>query len=363
MLSLRRYTPSDACEWDAFVEASKNGTLLFLRGYMDYHGVGTGTGRFTDCSFMYYDVKGRLRALLPANIDGDTLWSHQGLTYGGFILSEDTRAGEVLELFDVTLAWMKQNGVTRWIYKQVPTIYHRCPAQEDDYALWRNGAVLKSCLVSTTIPLNDASLYPDVERRRHRGERKAMEAGFNIVESEKLELFWPIMEANLHDRYGVAPVHTLQEMQLLKSRFPERIRLFLAVGPCGEPQGTVAERADGEPQGTVAEKADGGAQEPVVEAGAVVYECNDRVVHVQYGHATPRGKEVGALDLLYLNLIERYREKGFAYLDFGNSNEQGGRYLNENLIAQKEGFGGRSVVYRMFDLTPGPSPKERGDDR
>ncbi len=342
MLSLRRYTSSDACEWDAFVEASKNGTLLFLRGYMDYHGVGTGTGRFTDCSFMYYDAKGRLRALLPANIDGDTLWSHQGLTYGGFILSEDTRAGEVLELFDVTLAWMKQNGVTRWIYKQVPTIYHRCPAQEDDYALWRNGAVLKSCLVSTTIPLNDASLYPDVERRRHRGERKAMEAGFSIVESEKLELFWPIMEANLHDRYGVAPVHTLQEMQLLKSRFPERIRLFLVTSPPAPLQRR---------------------GETVVEAGAVVYECNDRVVHVQYGHASPRGKEVGALDLLYLNLIERYREKGFAYLDFGNSNEQGGRYLNENLIAQKEGFGGRSVVYRQFDLTPGPSPKERGDER
>ena len=88
----------------------------------------------------------------------------------------------------------------------------------------------------------------------------------------------------------------------------------------------------------------------MAEAGAVVYECNDRVVHVQYGHATPRGKDVGALDLLYLNLIDRYREKGFAYLDFGNSNEQEGRYLNENLIAQKEGCGGRSVVYRMFEV-------------
>ncbi len=231
MLSLRRYTPSDAGEWDAFVEASKNGTLLFLRGYMDYHGVGTGSGRFRDCSFMYYDAKGRLRALLPANIDGSTLWSHQGLTYGGFILSEDTRAEEVLELFDVTMAWMRQEGVTAWMYRQVPTIYHRCPAQEDDYALWRNGAVLKSCLVSTTIPLNDASLYPPVERRRRRGERKAMEAGFRIVESDRLELFWPIMEANLRERYGVAPVHTLQEMQLLRSRFPERIRLFLVTSP------------------------------------------------------------------------------------------------------------------------------------
>lgn len=325
MLSLRRYTPSDAREWDAFVKDSKNGTLLFMRGYMDYH-----KNRFTDCSFMYYDTKGRLRALLPANIDGSTLWSHQGLTYGGFVLSEDTRAEETLELMDVTIVWMKQEGVTAWMYRQVPTIYHRCPAQEDDYALWRNGAVLKSCLISTTVPLTDASLYPPVERRRHRGERKAQDAGWSIVESEQLELFWPIMEANLHDRYGVAPVHTLEEMQLLRSRFPDRIKLFLVTSPLPSPEGN--------------------GEETVAEAGAVVYECNDRVVHIQYGHATPRGKEMGALDLLYLHLIERYRERGFAYLDFGNSNEQGGSILNTSLIAQKEGFGGRGVVYRTFQI-------------
>ena len=373
MLSLRRYTPSDAREWDAFVEASKNGTLLFLRGYMDYHGVGTGTGRFRDCSFMYYNAKGRLRALLPANIDGDTLWSHQGLTYGGFILSEDTRAEEVLELFDLTLAQMKHDGVKTWMYKQVPTIYHRCPAQEDDYALWRNGATLKSCLVSTAIPLNDASLYPPIERRRHRGEHRAAEGGCKVVESERLELFWPIMEANLHDRYGVAPVHTLEEMQLLKSRFPERIRLFLVARGEAPPQpspggGGKGMREEGrgmreegrgmreegrECRDEIAtnERRHGCVrEEDTVVAGAVVYECNDRVVHIQYGHATPMGKEVGAMDLLYLNLMERYREKGFAYFDFGNSNEQGGWYLNESLIAQKEGFGGRSVVYRMFEM-------------
>ena len=80
------------------------------------------------------------------------------------------------------------------------------------------------------------------------------------------------------------------------------------------------------------------------------YECNDMVVHIQYGHATPQGKSDGALDMLYLRLIERYRTAGFAYLDFGNSNEQGGHYLNEQLIAQKEGFGGRGVAYRTFKL-------------
>lgn len=315
MISLRRYTADDAPLWDAFVKDSKNGTLLFMRGYMDYH-----KDRFTDCSLMFHDAKGRLIALLPANIADDTLWSHQGLTYGGFVLSKDIRTAEVLELFDVTRAYLRELGLGQWIYKQLPTIYHRCPSQEDDYALWRNGAELVSCLVSTTIPLNGSTLYPAVERRRHRGERKAQEAGYTIAESDRLDAFWPIMEANLRERYGVSPVHSIGEMQLLMSRFPERIRLFLAMN---------GDRA---------------------EAGAIVYECNDMVVHIQYGHATPQGKNDGALDMLYLYLMERYRNEGIAYLDFGNSNEQGGRYLNEQLIAQKEGFGGRAVVYRTFRL-------------
>jgi hypothetical protein len=38
-------------------------------------------------------------------------------------------------------------------------------------------------------------------------------------------------------------------------------------------------------------------------------------------------------------------------MDFGNSNEQGGKYLNENLIAQKEGFGGRATVYKQWRIT------------
>jgi hypothetical protein len=38
-------------------------------------------------------------------------------------------------------------------------------------------------------------------------------------------------------------------------------------------------------------------------------------------------------------------------MDFGNSNEQNGMYLNENLIAQKEGFGGRGTVYKQWIIT------------
>lgn len=222
MVSLRQYTASDAPQWNRFVEDSKNGTFLFLRGYMDYH-----SNRFTDHSLMFYDEKQRLIALLPANEKDGILYSHQGLTYGGLVISTKSRAAEVLEIFTSAKAYLKENGFKEWYYKQMPTCYHQCPSEEDEYALWRSGAKLESCLISTTIPLNGCTIYPEIERRRKRGVTKAEEAGYTIKESTDYEQFWRIMEANLMDRYSLKPVHTLQEMLLLHSRFPKNIRLFL----------------------------------------------------------------------------------------------------------------------------------------
>lgn len=316
MVSLRRYTASDAPQWDRFVEDSKNGTFLFLRGYMDYH-----SDRFTDHSLMFYDERQRLIALLPANEKDGILYSHQGLTYGGLVMSEKNRTAEVLEIFSTAKAYLKVNGFKKWYYKQMPTCYHQCPSEEDEYALWRSGAKLESCLISTTISLNGCTIYPEIERRRKRGVTKAEEVGYTIKESTDYEQFWRIMEANLMDRYSLKPVHTLQEMLLLHSRFPKNIRLFLVT-------------KDGKAEG-----------------GCVVYVANNTCIHIQYGHATPQGKQDGVLDLLYTTLMDEFRKEGYRYMDFGNSNEQGGKYLNENLIAQKEGFGGRGTVYKQWVIT------------
>ena len=77
---IQRYNPSMAETWNRFVSQSKNGTFLFDRGYMDYH-----ADRFQDFSLVFYR-KGKMYALLPANIKDNVLYSHQGLTYGGGIL-------------------------------------------------------------------------------------------------------------------------------------------------------------------------------------------------------------------------------------------------------------------------------------
>ena len=93
MFDIIRYSADKADEWNAFVAASKNGTFLFDRRYMDYH-----SDRFLDHSLMFYE-KGRLYAVMPANDDKHgTLFSHQGLTYGGLIMDKGCRAAKVHDL-------------------------------------------------------------------------------------------------------------------------------------------------------------------------------------------------------------------------------------------------------------------------
>lgn len=81
MIQIKPYTKDSKTLWNDFNASAKNGLFMFDRDYMDYH-----SDRFSDHSLMFYEDE-KLLALLPLNLKDDTLYSHQGLTFGGFITS------------------------------------------------------------------------------------------------------------------------------------------------------------------------------------------------------------------------------------------------------------------------------------
>ena len=309
-IQITRYDTTFKKEWDDFVSNSKNATFLLKRGYMDYH-----SDRFPDHSLIFTRA-GKIFALLPASARDKALVSHPGLTYGGLITNSKATVAEVLEAFFQLKQYLRLNGFLSFIYKPVPYIYHTMPADEDLYALFRIGAVLHSRSVSSTIAQNNRTKFRNI---RKAGIRKAVKAGLIIEETSDFAPFWQILNTNLTDRYGVKAVHSLDEIKLLASRFPEEIKLFVA------------------------------KKENKTLAGMLVY-ATKNVAHSQYIAASPEGKESGALDLIVDNLVNNVY-KHLAFFDFGISTENGGNYLNENLIYQKEGFGGRAVCYDSYELT------------
>ena len=312
MVEIIRYDATMAAQWNELARQCRNSTFQHQRGYMDYH-----SDRFTDCSLIALH-NGKPRALLPANVDGDTLWSHRGLTFGSWLVPpKHFDVTVMIEVMDATVAWMKDNGLKRLVYKAVPHIYHRYPCEEDLYALFRHHASLIETNISTTI---DLSCPLPLDRGNKSGANAARKAGITVGPSEDWQQYWHLLSSLLDERYDTRPVHTLDEILLLQSRFPDDIRLYTAT-------------LDGE-----------------LLAGVVMY-LSAPVAHCQYIGASPRGKESKALTLLFDYLIQESTRLGFRYFDFGISNEDHGRYLNEGLVRQKSRLGGRGIVYNTFEIT------------
>lgn len=298
-----------ADEWNQFVRASKNGTFLFDRRFMDYH-----SDRFSDHSLMCYR-DGRLYALLPANEKGDTLVSHGGLTYGGLVTDSRCSAKGVLDTFTAINDYLRRQAIRHVVYKAIPWIYHQLPAEEDLYAL--------TAVCRARLTIRDISSAIVATRRlkftesRRSGLRKAQKAGLRFRESTDVDDFWPILNDNLTQKYAVRPVHTADELRLLQSRFPENIKLWLVY--------------DGD-----------------TPVGGTLLFLTPQVLHTQYISATPYGKQHGALDLLFDHLINHVYAD-YPYIDFGKSTVSDSADLNEQLIFQKEGFGARAVCYDTYE--------------
>ena len=306
-ITIKRYRREDAPSWDTFVGESRNGTFLHMRSYMDYH-----ADRFADHSLMFYSGES-LIALLPAHVKEETLCSHNGLTYGGLLLDDSTTTETVLAIFEALERYLLTNNIaTRIIYRPVPHIYHSYPCEEDRYALFRNGAVLTECKASSVIDI--ANPVPPKGRRKLTAAAKSR---LHITEESEYAAFWDILDKRLQSRYGVSPVHSIEEIERLHNHFPDNIKLFTV----NDSNGALL--------------------------GGVVLYITDMVVHMQYSGTTEEGRRTSALDFLYEHLINE-RFAGKRYFDFGISVEEGGHYLNSGLIAYKERLGGRTVTYDTY---------------
>ncbi len=310
-MKVRVYSEKDKTRWDDFISTSKNGTFLFYRDYMEYH-----SDRFKDHSLIVEDERGVIVSLFPANLKENILESHGGLTFGGFVMDMGMTTPLMLDTFSGVLDFLKDNGLSRVIYKTIPFIYHLIPAEEDRYALYVNDAKLIRRDVLSVLELSSAIPY---QLRRQRGIKRAQKNGLYWLQSDKFQTFWTILSNNLETKHKVKPVHTANEIELLSSRFKDNIKLYASF------------------------------KDDIMLGGLIVYESQN-VAHIQYTACSEEGKNMGALDILIDSIInEVYREKK-KYIDFGVSTEREGRYLNVGLIEQKEGFGARSVVHDFYEI-------------
>ncbi|MDE6634785.1 MAG: GNAT family N-acetyltransferase, partial [Bacteroidaceae bacterium] len=224
--------------WDDFARMSKNATFLLQRDFMDYH-----ADRFFDCSLLIYegelsgtetpspDSADGLKALFPANwVEAErTVYSHQGLTYGGLVMGVGITQQEVLEIMQAVMRYYRDMlQAVKVYYKPIPYIYSPYPTGEDLYAIFRAGATLKCRGVSSVVALQHQLRMRTLRQRQ---AKKAIDNNFyidRVMESDRegISQYWQIL-AQVLAVHNARPVHSEEEIQLLMSRFPREIRLFV----------------------------------------------------------------------------------------------------------------------------------------
>jgi len=296
---VKYYTSKDKNLWNSFIKTSKNATFLFQRDFMEYH-----SDRFVDSSMMIFKSE-KLIAVLPANSEGNKVISHQGLTYGGIVLSKNSKFADALMVFREILALILFE-VSQYCY----------PSDEMDYLLGiLNSKNIRNDLSSAILLENGLK----ISSNRMEGVKKGRKAGLSIEENNNFRDFWnTILIPNLSNRHDAKPVHSVEEIEKLAAEFSENIHQFNVI-----------------------------LNDEIV-AGATIFETQ-QVAHVQYISANQDKQTLGSLDFLFHYLItERFSHK--RYFDFGTSNENQGKNINEGLLYWKECFGARSVAHPFFEV-------------
>ena len=244
------------------------------------------------------------------------MYSHKGLTYGGFCFKKDLKLPLQLEIIKTIVQYLNQQGVEKLIYKAFPRFYNELQTDEVEYAMFLLNAKLYRRDTALAIDYSNRFKYSSNYRRE---AKQAAKTGTKVIESEDFESFWrDVLEPNLYSRFKVKPVHNIEEILLLKSRFPNNIKLYIA------------------------------QKENITIAGTVFFETKT-VAHAQYISATDEARKNGALNQLYIHLIDEvFNHKN--YFDFGIANENNGKVLNQGLLAWKERMGGRAYSHDFYEI-------------
>ena len=295
--------------WNEFVARSINGTFLFNRNFMDYH-----SHLFTDHSLMVFRDS-ELVCLLPAHQINNSLYSHNGLTYGGLLYSEKLTLKDLASSFKHILEFLEKKQIERLFFKSIPHIYYNKLDLSLDYLLSLLGARKYRTDILSVLKVGKKNYSRD----RKSGYKRGIKNNLVVRETEDLSQFWnEILIPNLNTKYQSAPVHTLEEIATLKSRFKNQIRQF-----------NVYSNKD-------------------LVAGTTIFETKN-VARSQYMSSNSSKNKLGSLDFLHVHLLEDvFKTK--KYFDFGASNINSGKQVNEGLLYWKSGFGTSICTHDFYEI-------------
>lgn len=308
--TVKRYCSDDFALWNDFINQAKNAPFLFHRNFMEYH-----SDRFQDFSLMVFEAQ-TLKAVVPANFKGDTFYSHQGLTYGGFVLGNEFPVAEIQIVVSETFIFLQQQGFVKCEIKAMLPFYAPDFYAEIQQVLTNKQAKIKAQKMNLAI---DFQSDFRVSKSKQKHYRRLQSEGFEVKKEADCTVFWQeVLEPLLKEKYQTKPLHSLAEINSLQSKFPHHIEQYNLY-------------RDGE-----------------ILAGITLFKTG-KVVKSQYGATTESGKKCRALDYLFLYLIDFFRAD-YDYFDMGTVDDNSELGYNEGLLNQKKELGCSVYSQNIFQI-------------
>jgi hypothetical protein len=281
-MDIHALTDKEHKHWEEFVARSNNGTIFHTLKFLSYHPA----DRFKHHHLVARE-KGNMLALFPAVEQDSTIISHKGASYGGFVVKNGLGIHKIYLVVEHVLTYLKTQGYTKIVLTQPPLIYYSQPNQYIDFALMKNGFRYLKREITAVIPLTVAEPLLRFDADARRSVKKALREEVRVRISDDFKTFYTILEHNLGMRHNVSPTHTSDELLKLKNLFPDDIILFAAF---------------------LKEKMIG---------GIVIFVTNPHVILAFYISHNATYQSYRPINLLFYEVIQWGRMRGFRYLDLG----------------------------------------------
>lgn len=322
-LTLTPYTEQWKDTWDAFVSASRNGTVFHTRRFLSYHP----EDRFRDASVLFLDGES-IVGLLPAAVKEDSgqkiLSSHPGASYGGLVAPMDAsvqETGAMLVALKDFAQKEQYSGLA--MLRLAPASLQRSPSEDQHYWLYQMGFSMTRCEMDGAIDLrgrSEETALASLTGKCRNMVRQAERAKIDVRLSEDFASFWRILESVLTGKHGTKPTHTLAEIQKLHELLPQGFRLLAAY------------------------------KGKKMVGGIVLVTIHERALYTLYMAQEYSVQKDHPMHLLLFEAIRLAMKEKRSVLHLGVSTEDGGKNINEGLFFFKESFGCRPVRRETWEM-------------
>lgn len=296
--------------WNNFVEKTTNTSFLFHRNFIEYH-----SHKFKDFSLLIFKNK-TLVAILPAHVAESTVYSHQGLTYGGIFISEIFEREELKYMISFLISYVKAQGYSVIKIKETPLFYKDSSHPVIDCLQEENTAKIVKFTNVLCVDFDKFTIHKS--KRKH--YNKAKKKGLIIKAENTFSKFWnSVLIPKLQTKYNAKPVHSLREIEYLYNKFPNRITQYNAY-----------------------------LNDNIV-AGVTILD-KGHVVKSQYSASTDLGEQNYAIDFLFVHLLQLYKQKGKHYFSMGTVTNDSTLGYNPGLLQQKVEFGCKAYTVKSYQI-------------